>query len=68
MIFNTALELLERSSLRRRARVWDVGSGKEIQRFEEHKEVVDRAAFLYGDRLAVTSGNDQALRIWRVRK
>lgn len=50
------------------ARVWDVESGKEIQRFGEHTDAVTCAAFMPGGRQALTGYHDRTLRFWRVRK
>jgi WD40 repeat protein len=53
--------------LDRTARLWDIESRKEIQRFE-HDDAVTCAAFLPGDEMAVTSCNDRTLRLWKLRK
>ena len=52
----------------RTARVWNVASGKELQRLEGHGELVSCAVFLPDDRHAITASYDKTLRLWKVRK
>ena len=48
--------------------VWDVETGKQIQRHDGHKDLLYAAAFLPTGRMAVTVGYDGKLRTWRVSK
>ena len=48
--------------------VWDVESGKAVQKLAGHTDLVTCAAFLPGGRQAVTSSYDKTLRLWNVRK
>src|SRR5262249_44174630 len=48
------------------ARVWDAGTGRELQRFEEHAACVTCGAFTPDGRRALTLGRDQVLRLWNV--
>jgi WD40 repeat protein len=50
-------------------RLWDVGTGKEVRRFEGPKAGVASAYFVANGRLAVARGDDpadQKLRVWEV--
>lgn len=46
------------------ARLWDVASGREIQRLVGHAEAVKDAAFLCGGAQVVTSADDGTARVW----
>ena len=48
--------------------MWDIASGKAVQKFEGHADVVTCAAFLPGGRHAITSSHDRTLRMWNVRQ
>jgi WD40 repeat protein len=48
--------------------VWDVATGKEIQRLDEHDGTLSCAAFLPGNAHAVTASSDKLLRLWKLRK
>jgi WD40 repeat protein len=48
--------------------VWDIESGKTVQRLEGHAGAVTSVAFLPGARRAVTCGYDKTLRLWYVRR
>ena len=48
--------------------VWDIESGKAVQKLEGHTDVVTCAAFRPGGRQAITSSYDKTLRLWTVRR
>ena len=50
------------------ARVWDVASGKEVQRLYDHTHGVGCVAFLPGDRRAMPAAFNQVVRLWSLRE
>jgi WD40 repeat protein len=50
------------------ARVWDIESGKEVQRLEGHGHWLTCVAFLPDGRRAVTASYDRLLKLWKLRR
>jgi len=48
------------------ARLWDIATGKEIQRFEGHTERINGVAFTKDGRSAITVSDDATIRLWNV--
>ena len=60
--------LSERIVRARAGETANVGTGKLVREFEACYNGVNAVAFLPGGLMAVTAGNDRALRTWRVNK
>jgi WD40 repeat protein len=50
------------------ARLWDIATGKVVQRLEGHTNTVLCVAISANDRFAVTASQDKTLRLWKLRK
>jgi len=48
----------------RMVRLWDVATGKELQRFEGHTGAVQCVAFSTDGGRAVSGGSDNTVRVW----
>jgi hypothetical protein len=49
-------------------RLWDVGASRQIRSLEGHTDIVKRLAFFPDGRRALSSSNDQTLRLWALPK
>ena len=47
-------------------RIWDIKTGKQLNRLEGHRDWVDTAAFSPDGNLLVTAGNDHRMIIWNL--
>lgn len=53
----------------RAMRVWEVATGRLIQRFDDaHRDLISGVAVLPGDRTVLTGSLDRAMKVWKIRR
>jgi WD40 repeat protein len=48
--------------------MWDFETGEELHRFDQHTDWVQEVVFTPDNRLAISAGQDNKARVWRINR